>query len=75
MQNDVRLNMRDFMATQIEIAERMFNMMAEDHSERIEAMRMWMDVNTSLVRKLEERDKLIDELRAELRQYKTADRL
>jgi hypothetical protein len=67
--------MRDFMATQIEIAERMFNMMAEDHSERIEAMRMWMDVNTSLVRKLEERDKLIDELRAELRQYKTADKL
>jgi hypothetical protein len=75
MQNDVRFNMRDFMATQIEIAERMFNMMAEDHSERIEAMRMWMDVNTSLVRKLEERDKLIDELRAELRQYKTADKL
>jgi len=36
---------------------------------------MWMDVNTSLVRKLEERDKLIDELRAELRQYKTADKL
>jgi hypothetical protein len=75
MQNDVRFNMKDFMATQIEIAERMFNMMAEDHSERIEAMKMWMDVNTSLVRKLEERDKLIDELRAELRQYKTADKL
>lgn len=67
--------MKDFISTQVEMAERMFKMMAEDHSERIEAMKMWLDVNASLVRKLEERDKLIDELRAELRQYKTADKL
>jgi len=75
MQNDVRFDVKDFLAAQVEIAERMFKMMAEDHSERIEAMKMWLDVNASLVRKLEERDKLIEQLRAELQTYKTADKI
>jgi len=67
--------MNDFMKSQIDIAERMFKMMAEDHKERVEAISTWAEMNIGLMRKLDERDKRIRELETELKTYKTSEKL
>jgi hypothetical protein len=58
--------MKDFMQTQIEASERLYNMMLEDHKERVRDMAMWADTSVGLMRKLDERDAEIVKLRAEI---------
>jgi hypothetical protein len=58
--------MIDFIEQQIQASERMFKVMFEDHKERMEGLQMWADMNTSLIRKLEERDAEIEKLRAKI---------
>lgn len=58
--------MIDFIEQQIQASERMFKVMFEDHKERMEGLQMWADMNTSLIRKLEERDVEIEKLRAKI---------
>jgi hypothetical protein len=64
-----------FIQKQIEVSERMFEMMRRDHKERMEHIIMWADMNDSLMRKLEERDKEIDRLNALLTAYTTAEKI
>ena len=67
--------MNDFMKSQIDIAERMFKMMVEDHKERVESINTWAEMNIGLMRKLDERDKRIAELEAELKTYRAAEKI
>ena len=54
------------MQTQIEASERLYNMMLEDHKERVRDMAMWADTSVGLMRKLDERDAEIKKLRVEI---------
>jgi hypothetical protein len=67
--------MNDFLKTQIDVAERMFKMMVEDHKERVESINTWAEMNIGLMRKLDERDKRIADLEAELKTYRAADKI
>ena len=67
--------MISFIQKQIEVSERMFELMRQDHKERMEHIVMWADMSDSLMRKLEERDKEIDRLKALLRAYKSAEKV
>ena len=58
--------MKDFMQVQIEASERLYNMMLEDHKERVRDMAMWADTSVSLMKKLDERDAEINKLREEI---------
>ena len=64
--------MNDFLQLQIEASERLYNMMLADHKERTKDMAMWADTSYSLIKKLEERDAEIKELRAEIVNLKAA---
>jgi hypothetical protein len=55
--------MKDFMQVQIDASERLYNMMLEDHKERVRDMAMWADTSVSLMKKLDERDAEIKRLR------------
>jgi hypothetical protein len=57
---------KDFMQVQIEASERLYQMMLEDHKERVRDMAMWAETSVSLMRKLDERDEEIKKLRAEI---------
>ena len=46
--------------------------MMADHKERVEDLIQWADMNSSLLKKLEERDKRIIELEAEVVSLKAA---
>ena len=61
----------DFIAKQIEISERLFNLMKEDHKTRMSEIQHWGAVMTSLLNKIEERDQLILELRQKLEEMKS----
>ena len=56
----------------IEASERLYKMMMADHKERVEDLIQWADMNSSLLKKLEERDKRILELEAEVVSLKAA---
>jgi len=56
----------------IEASERLYKMMMEDHKERVEDLIQWADMNSSLLKKLEDRDKRIIELEAEIVSLKAA---
>jgi hypothetical protein len=58
--------MKDFMQVQIEASERLYQMMLEDHKERVRDMAMWAETSVSLMKKLDERDEEIKKLRAEI---------
>ena len=62
-----------FIQKQIEMFERMFELMHRDHKQRMEQIVMWADMNDSLMRKLEERDKEIERLKALLKAHETAE--
>ena len=64
-----------FMQSQIEAAERLYKLMADDHTERMNDLALWVDMNASLQRKLQQRDDEISNLRAKLRAIETAERL
>jgi hypothetical protein len=57
---------KDFMQAQIEASERLYQMMLDDHKERVRDMAMWAETSVSLMRKLDERDAEIRKLRAEV---------
>jgi hypothetical protein len=57
---------KDFMQAQIEASERLYQMMLDDHKERVRDMAMWAETSVSLMRKLDERDAEIIKLRAEV---------
>lgn len=65
--------MIDFIEKQLQASDRMFKMMFEDHVERLEGLQLWADINTSLIKKLEERDAEIKRLRAKLLAFETAE--
>jgi hypothetical protein len=54
------------MQAQIEASERLYQMMLDDHKERVRDMAMWAETSVSLMRKLDERDAEIRKLRAEV---------
>jgi hypothetical protein len=58
--------MKDFLQVQIEASERLYNMMLDDHKERVRDMAMWADTSVSLMKKLDERDAEILKLREEI---------
>jgi hypothetical protein len=58
--------MKDFMHLQVEASERLYNMMLEDHKERVRDMAVWADTSVSLMKKLDERDAEIKKLREEI---------
>ncbi len=50
----------------IEASERLYNMMLQDHKERVKDLGEWADMNASLMRKLDERDRRVRDLEAEI---------
>ncbi len=56
----------------IAASERLYKMMAEDHKERVSDLMEWADMNSSLMRKLDERDQYIRTLEAEITALKAA---
>jgi type II secretory pathway component PulF len=58
--------MKDFMQMQVEASERLYNMMVQDHKERVRDMEVWADTSVSLMKKLDERDAEIKKLREEI---------
>jgi prefoldin subunit 5 len=55
--------MQDFIQKQLEASERLFEMMREDHKERMREIEVWAEASNSLMRKLDERDATIATLR------------
>ena len=62
--------MKDYIERQIEISDKLFKTMFEDHKERVRDMVMWAEMNTGLMKKLDDRDKEIARLRALLGETK-----
>ncbi len=58
--------MIDFVQKQLEASERLFQMMANDHKERMVGLRVWIDMNESYLKKLEERDAEIAALKLKI---------
>jgi predicted translin family RNA/ssDNA-binding protein len=67
--------MKDFMQMQVDVSERLYKMMLDDHKERIEDMKLWADTSVSLMRKLDARDREIEKLRAEITALKAGNAL
>ena len=67
--------MINFIQKQIEMSERMFELMQKDHKHRMEQIVMWADMSDSLMRKLEERDKEIERLQGLLKAYEIAEKI
>jgi hypothetical protein len=67
--------MISFIQKQLEASERMFELMHRDHKERMEQIAIWADMNDSLMRKLEERDKEIERLKGLLRAHETMEKI
>jgi hypothetical protein len=63
---------KDFIQLQVEASERLYQMMLDDHKERVRDMSMWAETSVSLMKKLDERDEEINKLRAELVALKAA---
>ena len=54
------------MQVQIETSERLYQMMLNDHKERVKDMVVWSETSVSLMNKLKQRDEEIIKLRAEI---------
>lgn len=67
--------MIDFVQKQLDASERLFNVMMQDHKDRMQQTLVWADMNAGLIKKLEERDAEIERLRAKLLQHETAERV
>ena len=63
---------KGFIQLQVEASERLYQMMLDDHKERVRDMSMWAETSLSLMKKLDERDEEINKLRAELVALKAA---
>ena len=62
----------DFIDRQMEASDKLFKVMFEDHKERMKDMVLWADINSGLMKKLDERDEAIARLTAELTAMKAA---
>jgi hypothetical protein len=62
--------MKDFINRQLEISDKLFKVMFDDHKERIRDMAMWAELDASLMRKLNERDAEITRLQEEIAKLK-----
>jgi len=62
----------DFIDRQLETSDKLFKAMFEDHKERMKDMVLWADMNSGLMKKLDERDEAIARLTAELVAMKAA---
>ena len=62
----------DFIDRQLETSDKLFKAMFEDHKERMKDMVLWADMNSGLMKKLDERDETIARLTAELITLKAA---
>ena len=58
--------MIDFIEKQIAASERLFNMMMQDHKERMKEIAVWGEMNAGLMAKLDQRDAEITNLRNRL---------
>ena len=58
--------MIDFVQKQIDASERLFQMMLDDHNERMAGVKVWVDMNESHQKKLAERDEEIAALKARI---------
>ena len=58
--------MKDFINRQLEISDKLFKVMFDDHKDRIRDMAMWAELDASLMRKLDERDAEITRLKEEI---------
>jgi predicted RNase H-like nuclease (RuvC/YqgF family) len=58
--------MTNFIQKQIEVSERLFYAMKKDHEERTNRIEVWQKTSDSLMAKLEERDREIEQLRAKI---------
>ena len=67
--------MIDFVQKQIDASERLFNMMLEDHKERMVGVKVWVDMNESYQKKLAERDEEILKLKKKLELYEQTEKL
>jgi hypothetical protein len=65
----------DFIDRQMEASDKLFKVMFDDHKERMKDMVLWADMNSGLMRKLDERDEEIARLTAELVAMKAASAL
>ena len=65
----------DFIDRQMEASDKLFKVMFEDHKERMKDMVLWADMNSGLMKKLDERDEEIARLTAELIAMKAASAL
>jgi predicted solute-binding protein len=67
--------MIDFIQKQLEASEKLYEMMRQDHKERVHQAFIWADINESLTKKLAERDAEIERLRKLLAAYQTVEKL
>jgi len=58
--------MKDFIERQMEISDKLFKVMLDDHKERVKDMLVWSEMNHGLMRKLDERDAEITRLKSEI---------
>ena len=65
----------DFIDRQLEASDKLFKVMFDDHKERMKDMVLWADMNSGLMRKLDERDEEIARLTTELNVMKAASAL
>jgi hypothetical protein len=66
--------MKDYIERQMEISDKLFKVMFQDHNERIKQVIDWAEMNSGLIRKLEERDAEIVKLRAEIASIKATEK-
>ena len=62
--------MKDFIDRQMEVSDRLFKVMFEDHKERMKEIVLWAEMNAGLMRKLDERDAEIAKLKAKIEEMK-----
>jgi len=61
--------MQNFIDRQLEVSDRLFKVMFEDHKERMKTIVLWAEMNEGLMRKLDERDAEITKLKAQLNEH------
>jgi hypothetical protein len=61
----------NFIEKQLEASERLFNMMMQDHKERVKEMAIWGEMNAGLMAKLDQRDAEIVTLRNRIKELES----
>jgi hypothetical protein len=67
--------MISYIQKQLDASEKLFEMMRDDHKERMNQIFVWSDMNESLLRKLAERDAEIARLQGLLQAYRTVEKM